>query len=295
MARANETVSGFSKNTGSEDARVSGHDPGLYDHNAVAEKIDGLDDITEKHLDRYREQGYLAVENAFTPEEVNTGLSGLIHLIMGGNPDFEGVSFEASARKVLSTLGAEARQDAVRKLMSFVEYDERLKALANHPKLIRVVERIVGERVSLFQDMALLKPPRVGTEKPWHQDHAYFNYPLDTTVVGVWIALDEATLENGCMRVLAGGHRKGPVTHFNRRDWQICDKDMDGKKGVVAVPLKPGGLMLFDGLLPHGTPRNNSPSRRRALQFHYRNERSQKWSEEERLALFGSEGKGVAC
>ena len=56
--------------------------------------------------------------------------------------------------------------------------------------------------------MALLKPPR-GREKPWHQDHAYFNLPLDTPIVGVWIALDEATPENGCMHVIPGSHREG--------------------------------------------------------------------------------------
>lgn len=292
MGRAGAKSAGKKGDSGVE---AAGPPPDLYEHDAVAPKIDGLDCVTDEDIERYREEGYLAVENAFTPEEVEEGLSGLIHLIMGGNPDFKGVSFEASARDVLATLGPEERQDAVRKLMGFVEYDERLKALSNHPRLMRVVERIAGERVGLFQDMALLKPPRLGTEKPWHQDHAYFNYPLDTAVVGVWIALDEATLENGCMRVLAGRHREGPVVHFKRRDWQICDKDVEGREGVVAVPLKPGGLMLFDGLLPHGTPPNQSPARRRALQFHYRNESSRAWSDEERLAVFGSEGKGAEC
>lgn len=271
------------------------HAPDLYHHDSVARKIDGLENITDEHIELYREQGYLAVENAFTAPEVEAGVAGLLHLIMGGNPAFEGATFEAKAREVLPTLAPDARQDAVRKLMRFVDYDERLKALCHHPKLIAAVERIIGARPLMFQDMALLKPPRLGREKPWHQDHAYFDFPLDTKVVGVWIALDEATLENGCMRLLAGRHREGPVVHFLRRDWQICDTEMEGKRGIVAAPLKPGGLLLFDGLLPHGTPHNNSPLRRRALQFHYRNESSQKWSREERLAIFGSEGKDVEC
>ncbi len=295
MATTEKRTSGLPGNEGRFDSGAEMHAPDLYDHDAIADKIDGLDGITDEHLALYKEQGYLAVENAFTPEEIEAGLAGLIHLIMGGNPDFEGIMFEARAQKILSTLGPEARQDAVRKLMYFVDYDARLKELSHHRKLIDVVERIAGERVGLFQDMALLKPPRMGREKPWHQDHAYFDFPLDTTVVGVWIALDEATLDNGCMRVLAGRHRAGPVVHFKRRDWQICDTDIKGKDGVVAVPLKPGGLLLFDGLLPHGTPHNNSPARRRALQFHYRNESSRKWSQEERLAIFGSEGKDVEC
>jgi len=157
-----------------------------------------------------------------------------------------------------------------------------------------VVSRLFGEREPLmFQDMALLKPPRIGREKPWHQDHAYFDYPLDTPIVGVWIALDEATVENGCMQLLPGRHRE-PLTHFQRRDWQLCDTAVLGTESVAA-PLPSGGLLLFDGKLPHGTPHNTSPRRRRALQYHYRPEDAQNCPTEVRLEAFGSEGKDVTC
>jgi hypothetical protein len=132
-----------------------------------------------------------------------------------------------------------------------------------------VAKKLIGDKEpEMFQDMALVKPPRLGREKPWHQDHAYFDYPLGMPVLGVWIALDAATIENGCMQLLPGRHREGPITHFQRRDWQICDNVIMGTKSVAA-PLPPGGLLLFDGLLPHGTPHNSSANRRRALQFHY--------------------------
>ena len=64
---------------------------------------------------------------------------------------------------------------------------------------------------------------------------------------------------------------------------------------AVAVPLKPGGLLLFDGLLPHGTPHNNSGERRRAIQYHYAPDTATKVEDEYRLGIFGSEGKGVTC
>jgi phytanoyl-CoA hydroxylase len=145
----------------------------------------------------------------------------------------------------------------------------------------------------MIQDMALLKPPAMGREKPWHQDHAFFNYPMGTPIVGVWIALDEATVANGCMQLLPGLH-KDPIIHFKRRDWQICDTFVLGR-GSVAAPLKPGGLLFFDGLLPHGTPQNSSGLRRRALQYHYIPEGVNKTPTEERLSVFGSEGKDVSC
>ena len=108
----------------------------------------------------------------------------------------------------------------------------------------------------MSQDMALIKPPLVGSEKPWHQDQAYFNIPQGQTVVGVWIALDEAVPENGCMYIIPGSHTEGPVIHFKRRDWQICDTTV--AMTAIAVPLKPGGALLFHCLLHHGTPPSRS-------------------------------------
>ncbi len=271
------------------------HDPALYQPTGTGFGVDRLEDIGPAEVAFYKEHGYLIVRQAFDAQEVAGALQGLLDLIVGKNPAYKGVLFEAKAQEILPTLSPEQKQDAVRKLWHFVEYDARLKAISHHPRLLAVVRTLIGDQVPfMFQDMALIKPPRLGREKPWHQDHAYFDFPLGTPVVGVWIALDEATVENGCMQFLPGGHKEGPRIHFQRRDWQICDNQTLGLKSLAA-PLKPGGLLLFDGLLPHGTPHNSSPHRRRALQYHYAPENVTKWSTEERLKHFGSEGKNVTC
>ncbi len=213
---------------------------------------------------------------------------------MGEHPDFEHVVFEASARERLAEMGPDERMDVVRKIGVFEAHEPRLKAISQHAQMLSVITKLLhGRTPEMFQDMALLKPPLIGREKPWHQDHAYFDYPLDTPVVGVWIALDEATVDNGCMQILPGRHT-GPIIHFKRRDWQICDREIMGTQSV-AVPLKPGGLLFFDGKLPHGTPHNTSPKRRRALQFHYAPDDIHKAPPDERLVHFGSEGKDVSC
>lgn len=166
--------------------------------------------------------------------------------------------------------------------------------MSEHPGLIAVLTRLIAEPPVMFQDMALVKPHRIGSEKPWHQDCAYFDLPLGTTVVGVWIALDEATGDNGCMHITPGSHKEGPMVHFKRRDWQICDTHVPVSRNVI-VPLKPGGCLFFHGLMYHGTPANRSNKRRRALQFHYKPASSGSISPRERLAIFGSEGKDVEC
>ena len=266
----------------------------LYRTHAVAAGIGGFADVGDEHVERFHREGYLVIEDAFTADEVRAGLEGLLDLIDGKVPAFTGVQFEAKAREQLDRLGREEKQDAVRKLTGFVAHEDRTRAIAEHPGLTGVLRQIIGEEPELFQDQALLKPPFIGREKPWHQDNAFFSLPADATIVGAWIALDEALPENGCMHVIPGTHRQGPVVHFQRRDWQLCDEDVAVAE-VVAAPLRPGGCLLFHGLLHHGTPPSQSPRRRRALQYHYKPASVGRTSEEERLAVFGSEGKDVTC
>ena len=281
---------------GIDDATGGRYPEWLYRYAAVAESgVQGLGAIGDEEVRSFHERGYLVVHNAFTPAETREGLQGLVDLIDGRNPDFDGLQFENAVLDRLNQLSSEERQDAVRKLFYFTDYDARLKALVEHPKLLTALRRLISEdELTMFQDMALIKPPRIGREKPWHQDMAYFNLPLSATVVGAWIALDEATLENGCMMVIPGSHKRGAVIHFKRRDWQICDTDVLND-GAVAVPLKPGGCLFFHGLIHHGSPANRSDRRRRAVQFHYCAASVEQTTEEDRLATFGSEGKGVSC
>ena len=278
-----------------DDGVSAGYPPGLYDPTGVGTGVNGFAAVTDAHVAQFHAQGFLVVENAFSAQEVQDGLDGLYRLLSGEVAEFDGIHYErASAGMAVEELSPQQKQDYVRKFMHFVDYDHRLHNLAHHPQLLTLVQRLIGDSPVLFQDMALLKPPRMGREKPWHQDHAYFRIDLEARVVGCWIALDEATVENGCMVIAPGSHLQGPVVHFQRRDWQICDTDVDNS-GALAVPLKPGGLLIFQSLLHHGTPPNRTAQRRRALQFHYRQQRAPLTSQEKRLALFGGEGLGAQC
>lgn len=266
----------------------------LYRFDRPAEGVDSWSEVSTDAIEFFHSQGYFVVRHGLDSDEVNAGLEGLLDLIGGSRPDFHGLQFEAWATDQVQHMDRYEKQDYVRKLQGFVSYDDRLLALSKHPQILKFIENIFREEPQLFQDMALLKPPGGGREKPWHQDKAYFDLPVDTPVVGVWIALDEVGAENGCMHVIPGTHRKGPVIHFKRRDWQICDTDVDVQADVY-VPLPPGGCLFFDGMIHHGTAPNESNRRRRALQFHYAPKSAVKTSTDERLSVWGSEGKDVDC
>lgn len=266
----------------------------LYRYDNCAAGLASIDEFSEEHVAFYRETGFLVIQGVFTDEEVEAALAGFTDLVIGKYPEFVGVQFEAASKKYVRTLPQEQQLDCVRKLQLFVQFEPRMEAMAWHPNLQRVVSRLLKAEPELFADQALSKPPGIGREKPWHQDHAFFNLPMGTPIVGTWTALDAATLDNGCMHVKPGTHKEGPVVHFRRRDWQICDDHLDLNRDV-AVPLPPGGVLFFDGLMHHGTPANRSESRRRALQFHYIPAGTERIEQEDRMAVFGSEGKDVDC
>jgi phytanoyl-CoA hydroxylase len=182
----------------------------------------------------------------------------------------------------------------VRKLWKFADVDRTLGAAVAAPRMMAIVDQLVGSGARLIQDMALMKPPHRGAEKPWHQDNAYFDWtPLDG-VLGVWIALDPATVENGCMQIVPGSHRAGPVPHYHVRDCQLVDQTSRADRAEV-VPLRPGGALFFSALLHHGTPPNRSAERRRALQFHYAAARCRRMTFSEHMTHFALDGAYVGC
>ncbi|MCC7493075.1 MAG: phytanoyl-CoA dioxygenase family protein [Fimbriimonadaceae bacterium] len=266
---------------------------GLYRFDQPAELLDSFDEVDAAALARYQRDGFLAFRQAFSAAETRAALRGLMACVAGKKKGFD-LNVEAGVSDWDKVRDPRARLRRVRKLNAFIDADERLKHLAEHPKLLALLAALMGEPPAMYSNQALLKPPLIGSEKPWHQDMAYFNVPADCHVVGCWIALDEATAENGCMHVIPGSHRDGPVPHHRIRDWQLCDNQIPVAHDQMVL-LPPGGALIFSGLLWHGTPPNHSPQTRRALQFHYYPASVARISAEQRLAVWGAEGLGVEC
>jgi phytanoyl-CoA hydroxylase len=240
----------------------------LYLYARTATVLPSLEALDETSEAAYLQDGFLAVANVLNPEEVATAKAALADLIHGRVPDYHDLQPEPEHKDRWDSMTAEERADTVRKVWLFVKHEPRLMALTCHPTIQAILGRLLGEPCHLIQDMALLKPPFIGSEKPWHQDMAYFGWAPPEKIIGVWIALDPATPENGCMHVLPGTHREGPVPHVHARDCQIADDRVEVDRDVM-VPLAPGGALFFSSLLHHGTPPNQSPNRRWALQYHY--------------------------
>src|SRR5690554_3142050 len=101
----------------------------LYRYDKVHVALPSPEAFGPEHVEQYKRDGFVAIENVFTPEEVQQAKEGISHLIAGGNPAFKGVQFERAARD-MEGLSAEQREHLVRKIMDFVEFDPRLKHMA---------------------------------------------------------------------------------------------------------------------------------------------------------------------
>ncbi|MEO0996620.1 MAG: phytanoyl-CoA dioxygenase family protein [Pseudomonadota bacterium] len=148
------------------------------------------------------------------------------------------------------------------------------RALA-HAALVTVLQDIIGPNVKCAQSMLFVKQPGKPGQA-WHQDE-YFIPTRDRSLAGAWIALDAATADNGCLRVLPGSHRPGvlyPTRQHGNPEYDGAPEAYgypDDPGDEIAVELAPGDVLFFNGYLLHSSRRNGAPAGtyRRSLVHHY--------------------------
>lgn len=141
------------------------------------------------------------------------------------------------------------------------------------PDLLDLVAAVIGPDIVLWASSVFCKPAAVGLEVPWHQDGQYWPIRPRATVT-VWIALDDVSRENGCMRVIPGSHRMGEFSHekSDREDLVLNnvlnDPRLDLSKAYDVV-LEAGQLSLHDVNIVHGSQPNRSARRRAGFAIRY--------------------------
>ncbi len=144
--------------------------------------------------------------------------------------------------------------------------------LISDPRLLDIAELFVGPNIALFASHFISKPPFDGQPVLWHQDGAY--WPLEPMeVVSFWLAVDESTPENGCMKVIPGTHtlelqRMEAAREEAVLDRKIPDEFVDESKAVDLV-LAPGDVSVHNPNIVHGSHANLSPKRRAGLTIRY--------------------------
>lgn len=158
------------------------------------------------------------------------------------------------------------RTPTFRKIGGITDHSEAFGRLRDHPAILDRLHRIMGDTIELWRDVCMMKPARVGREKPWHQDSSYWPWePM--SLVSVMTALDDATPENGCLQIIPRSHHD-VLQHYGK-ELQV-DIDAERQNQTCYVPLRAGDALLFHSLLLHASEPNRSDRDRRVCIVSYK-------------------------
>lgn len=237
----------------------------------------------------YARDGFLVVPDLLAPAEV-AALRDRVREYTHGDRARDGIVFQTEPRVQRGELSVAHPGDGIRKIERLVEHDDLFRNLGLHPHIVGIIAALLGPDLKMFRNALLLKPPDVGSQKGWHQDSPY--WPIEPMeLCSCWFPLDDATLENGCMVVLPGGHRRGPLPHLRVPDDFVMDPACFAEEDGVACPMKAGSGLFFHSLLPHYTAPNRSDHWRRAIALSYMSSRSRYTGQSEGPVYFPVQGE----
>jgi ectoine hydroxylase-related dioxygenase (phytanoyl-CoA dioxygenase family) len=220
-------------------------------------------ELTAAQVDEFRQRGFTQIERitsdaelAWLGELYDAMYAARLQAVPGGYFDL--------ARPYES-----AGQDLLPQILTPEARFRELRHTALFQNARRLAAQLLGAAASDLQGWGHLirKPPWIGEALPWHQDEAYWDPAFDYTALGVWMPLDPATVESGCMRFVPGSHRGGVRVHRHLNDdattHGLVTEGVDDASGVD-VPVAPGGATFHHCRMLHMSHPNKSARVRRA-------------------------------
>ncbi len=217
----------------------------------------------------FDDQGYFVIEDAFSPAEIDTLRDEATAICRGEHGPVKGAP----------ALPAEASDAEVLRQILCVHFPHKIspimRASLDHPVIVRALIAALGPNVKCMQSMLFIK----SSGKPgqaWHQDEDYIP-TRDRSLIGAWIAIDRATVENGGLWILPGSHRPGILwdQHWHGDRRFDCAEESHGfpwsDEDAVPVEVRPGSVVFFNGYTLHRSLPNRATegTYRRALVNHY--------------------------
>jgi phytanoyl-CoA hydroxylase len=212
--------------------------------------------ITDEQAAAYDDLGFFVVEDAFDAHTM-AQVTGEIDPI---EREFEDLLRQAENGRMFI-----ARADEITFTTHLVARSARLREFVATAGLLGICRDVIGPDVRLYWDQAVYKKPDTAASFPWHQDNGYaFVEPQQ--YLTCWIALTDATEENGCPWVVPEVHKMGTLRHHVTDTGLVCFEDGEG---AVPAPVKAGGMVVFSSLTPHCTGPNRTDQVRKAYIVQY--------------------------
>jgi len=214
--------------------------------------------LSDAEVQAYRKNGYVTPTYRL-PAPVLRDLRRSVEALIDSNADVRPEQLVGAHIERSRDTGVRGR----RELLDF----------ARNPDLLDIAEQIIGPDLILWGSQVFSKPAGDGLAIPWHQDGQYWPMrPLAT--VTIWIAIDPATVENGCLRVIPGTHAQGLMPHETNAaaglalNQQLAEYTVD-EDGAVDIELEAGQISLHHAMLVHGSNANRSAKRRCGYAIRY--------------------------
>jgi phytanoyl-CoA hydroxylase len=213
--------------------------------------------LTAEQADAFDQRGFFVVEDAFGDEELAPVLDQL---------DRSEARAEAYLRSLEDGRLGIAEADAITFTPNLAHRKPALRSFVQHPVLLGLCRDLVGADVDLYWDQAVYKKPQKPRRFPWHQDNGY-TFVEPQYYLTCWVALTDATVENGCPQVAPGLHRFGTLHHdyVEPLGWQVFDEPPSAE----VAPVGRGGIVVFTSLTPHLTGPNTTGEVRKAYIVQY--------------------------
>jgi ectoine hydroxylase-related dioxygenase (phytanoyl-CoA dioxygenase family) len=146
-----------------------------------------------------------------------------------------------------------------------VQSSDLLRAVCSRAPLAGIARDLLGPEVRLYWEQAVYKQPHSAEPVLWHQDNGY-TFVEPQSYLTCWIAITDATLDNGCVTVMPGAHRDGTLAHRSTPIGFECWGDVSTAR---AVPVRAGSIVVFTSLTPHFTAPNTTDAVRKAYIVQY--------------------------
>jgi phytanoyl-CoA hydroxylase len=180
--------------------------------------------------------------------------------------------FEENAFNADGTLKQKKEQSINKIGHALHDLDPVFDRFSRNNKIARLAADLSITNPLLLQSMYIFKQPRIGGEVACHQDSTFL-YTEPVEILGLWFALEDSTLENGCLWVLPGGHRRGLKSRWVRlenggMDFKTFSSEPWPEDELAPLEVEKGTLILLHGLLPHRSLENRSNKSRHAYTLH---------------------------
>ncbi len=225
--------------------------------------------ITDGEIAHFRELGWVRLDAISTPAEVER-LREIFDRLFAERAGWE-------RGKAFDMVGNDdrAKPPLLSQILNPVEFAPELAETQFRANALEIAKRLLGEGTVPWFEHAIYKPPQVGAATPWHQDEAHRHDPgLDYEQVSIWMPLQPATVENGCMSYMTGSHL-GPVLEHRslggdpRKSALECIAEFDST-AAVPCPLPPGGATIHHCRTLHCAGANTTDAPRRAYILAFR-------------------------